>query len=413
KSHRFPPGPFSWPIVGNLLILGKSPQIKLANLAKQYGPLMYLQLGSFQKNQDDVFQYRPPLLLVKIVGNNWTFGIISGSTWRFVKRLCSNELFTMKQLQSFQPLRMKEIQETIKEIYMEAQEGKVVDVNTKLTSFSTNHMTQILFGKRLQIQVSSFIPKIIDEHRNAPLTTNPSIHERAKDFVDVLVATRGENGIGMYSHIYTNDYNRNSLKICSIVGTLEWAMAELLLQPNIMKHAQKELDNLVGTNRLVEESDLQDLPYIQAILKETFRLHPPAPFLVPHHSIEPCQVQGYTIPAKTRVIVNVWAIGRDPNPWENPLKFDPDRFMKHPEIDVQGQDFSLLPFGSGRRGCPGRSFGMLVVQIMLARLLQSFDWSLPNNRHDLDMSERFGLDLKKAEALCAMAHPRMPSHFYH
>jgi hypothetical protein len=266
KSHRFPPGPFSWPIVGNLLILGKSPHIKLANLAKQYGPLMYLRLGSvntlvasspamakeFLKNQDHVFQYRPPLLLVKIVGNNWTFGIISGSTWRFVKRLCSNELFTMKQLQSFQPLRMKEIQETIKEIYMEAQEGKVVDVNTKLTSFSTNHMTQILFGKRycgvgtnqkeaqwfkeinaaimhwagafivadyipylkwvtklqgitaslqrLQIQISSFIPKIIDEHRNAPLTTNASIHERAKDFVDVLIATPGENGIGYLSN---------------------------------------------------------------------------------------------------------------------------------------------------------------------------------------------------------------------
>jgi cytochrome P450 len=450
-------------------------------LAKQYGPLMYLQLGSvntlvasspamakeFLKNQDHVFQYRPPLLLVQIVGNNWTFGVISGSTWRFVKRLCSNGLFKMKQLQSFQPLRMKEIQETIKDIYLEAQEGKVVDVNTKLTSFSTNHMTQILFGKRycgvgtyqkeaqwfkeinaailhwagafivadyipylkwvtklqgitaslqrLQIQVSSFIPKIIDEHRNAPLTANASIHDRAKDFVDVLIATRGENGIGYLSNEAIQDIIMDMLLggIGTIVGTLEWAMAELLLQPNIMKHAQKELDNLVGTNRLVEESDLHDLPYIQAILKETFRLHPPAPFLAPHHSIEACQVQGYTIPANTRVIVNVWAIGRDPNSWENPLKFDPDRFMKHPEIDVQGQDFSLLPFGSGRRGCPGRSLGMLVVQIMLAKLLQSFDWSLPNNQHHLDMSERFGLDLKKAEALCAMAHPRLPSHFYH
>jgi cytochrome P450 len=102
----------------------------------------------FLKTQDHVFQYRPPLLLTKIVGNNLSFAVISGSTWRFKQRICSNELFTMRRLQSFQPLRMKEIQETIKEIYMEAQEGKVVDVNAKLSSFSTNHMTQLLFGKR-------------------------------------------------------------------------------------------------------------------------------------------------------------------------------------------------------------------------------------------------------------------------
>ncbi|KAH9568081.1 hypothetical protein CY35_03G058800 [Sphagnum magellanicum] len=350
---------------------------------------------------------------------------------------------------------------------MEAQEGKVVDVNAKLSSFSTNHMTQLLFGKRycgvgtnqkeaqwfketlaaimhwagafivvdyipylkwvtklqginaslqrLNIEISSFIPRIIDEHRNAQLSTNSSIHDMPKDFMDVLIATHGEDGIGYLSNAIIQDTIMDMLVggIGSIAGTLEWVLAELLLQPNIMKHAQTELDNLVGTNRLVEESDLQHLPYLQAILKETFRLHPVGPFLVPHHSIEPCQVQGYTIPAKTRVLVNVWALGRDPNSWENPLEFDPDRFMQHPEIDVQGRDFNLLPFGSGRRGYPGRPLAMLVLQIMLARLLQSFDWSLPNNQHDLDMSERFGLDLKKAEALCAMAHPRLPSHFYH
>ncbi|CAK9878582.1 unnamed protein product [Sphagnum jensenii] len=432
KSHRFPPGPFSWPIVGNLLILGKSPHIKLANLAKQYGPLMYLRLGSvntlvasspamakeFLKNHDHVFQYRPPLLLVQIVGNNSTFGIISGSTWRFVKKLCSNELFTMKQLQYCGVGTNKKEAKWFKEInaaIMHWAGAFIVADYIPYLKWVSKLQGVTASLQRLQIQISSFIPKIIDEHRNAPLTTNASIHDRAKDFVDVLIATRGENGIGYLSNEAIQDIIVDMLVggIGSIVGTLEWAMAELLLEPNIMKHAQKGLDNLVGTNRLVEESDLQDLPYIRAILKETFRLHPPAPFLVPHHCIEACQVEGYTIPANTRVIVNVWAIGRDPNTWENPLKFDPDRFMKHPEIDVQGQDFSLLPFGSGRRGCPGRSFGMLVVQIMLARILQSFDWSLPSNQHDLDMSERFGLDLKKAEALCAMAHPRLPSHFYH
>jgi cytochrome P450 len=123
---------------------------------------MYLRLGSvnvlvasspamakeFLRTQDHVFQYRPPLLLTEIVGNNWSFGVISGSTWQFIRRICLNELFTMRRIQSFRPLRTKEIQETIKEIYMEAQEGKVVDVNAKLSSFSTNHMTQLLFGKR-------------------------------------------------------------------------------------------------------------------------------------------------------------------------------------------------------------------------------------------------------------------------
>ncbi|CAN5972814.1 unnamed protein product [Sphagnum jensenii] len=480
KSHRFPPGPFSWPIVGNLLTLGKSPHIKLANLAKQYGPLMYLQLGSvntlvasspamakeFLKNQDHVFQYRPPLLLVKIVSNNWTFGIISGSTLRFVKRLCSNELFTMKQLQSFQPLRMKEIQETIKEIYMEAQEGKVVDVNTKLTSFSTNHMTQILFGKRtnqkeaqwfkeiiaaimhwagafivadyipylkwvtklqgvtaslqrLQIQISSFIPKIIDEHRNAPLTTNASIRDRAKDFVDVLIATRGEDGIGYLSNEAIQDIIMDMLVggIDTSSVTLEWVMAELLRHPDIMKRAQEELDTIVGTNRLVSESDLQHLPYLQAILKETFRIHPPGPLLLPHRSIQPCQVEGYYLPTNTRLIVNLWAMGCDPNNWEKPLEFDPDRFMQHPEIDVHGHDFELLPFGTGRRACPGRPLGMLFAQIVLANLLQCFDWTLPPNLQQepmkLDMSETFGLTVKKTQGLCAKAHPRLQPHFYH
>jgi cytochrome P450 len=161
-SQQFPPGPWPWPIVGNLLILGKAPHIKLADLAKQYGPLMYMRLGSvnvlvasspamakeFLKTQDHVFQHRPPLLLTELVGNNFGFGVISGSTWQFIRRICSNELFTMRRIQSFQPLRTKEIQETIKEIYMEAQEGKVMDVNAKLSSFSTNHMTQLLFGKR-------------------------------------------------------------------------------------------------------------------------------------------------------------------------------------------------------------------------------------------------------------------------
>jgi cytochrome P450 len=195
-------------------------------------------------------------------------------------------------------------------------------------------------------------------------------------------------------------------------------MAELLRHPNIMKCAQEELDTVVGTNCLVSESDLQHLPYLQAILKETFRIHPLAPFMAPHRSIQPCQVEGYNLPTNTQLIVNLWAMGRDPNNWEKPLEFDPNRFMlQHPEIDVYGQHFELLPFGTGRQACPRRPLGILFAQIILASLLQSFDWIFPPNLQQepmkLDMSETFNLTLRKTQGLCAKAHPRLHPHFYH
>jgi cytochrome P450 len=140
--------------------------------------------------------------------------------------------------------------------------------------------------------------------------------------------------------------------------------------------------------------------------------------MTPHRSIQPCQVEGYNLPTNTQLIVNLWAMGRDPNNWEKPLEFDPDRFMlQHPEIDVYGQHFELLPFGTGRRACPGRPLGILFAQIILASLLQSFDWTLPPNLQQepmkLDMSETFNLTLRKTQGLCAKAHPRLHPHFYH
>jgi cytochrome P450 len=241
-----------------------------------------------------------------------------------------------------------------------------------------------------------------------------------KDFVDVLLTMPQEDGTGHLSddtiQAIITDMLGAGLDTSSV--TLEWVMAELLRHPDIMKRAQEELDTVVGTSRLVSESDLQHLHYLQAILKETFRIHPPAPIMVPHRSIQPCQVEGYNLPTNTQLFVNLWAMGRDPNNWEKPLEFDPDRFMQqHPEIDVHGHNFELLPFGTGRRACPGRPLGILFAQIVLANLLQSFDWTLPPNLQQepmkLDMSETFGLTVKKTQGLCAKAHPRLQPHFYH
>jgi cytochrome P450 len=196
--------------------------------------------------------------------------------------------------------------------------------------------------------------------------------------------------------------------------TMEWAMSELIRNPHIMQKLKKELDTVIGKDRLVRESDIPNLKYLQAVIKEVFRLHPVGPLLVPHESTHDCEVAGYQIPAGTRLYVNTYAIGRSPKAWEKPLEFNPERFMSGPEIDVKGQDFRLLPFGSGRRGCPGIPLGLLIVQWTIATLSHAFDWSLPagQNPKDLDMTEAFGLTVPRAEALFVNAKPRLAAHLY-
>jgi cytochrome P450 len=157
-----------------------------------------------------------------------------------------------------------------------------------------------------------------------------------------------------------------------------WGIVELVRNPDLQKKLQEELDTVVGRDRLVSESDIPKLPYLQAFVNETFRRRTIIPTLIPHESInlKPVVVAGYEIPAKSRLLVNVYAIQTDPSIWEDPFKFDPERFLNKP-IQVKGQDFEVLPFGSGRRSCPGMMMGILMVQMTVAQLAQSFEWSLP------------------------------------
>ncbi|KAL8494652.1 hypothetical protein ACS0TY_025475 [Phlomoides rotata] len=147
----------------------------------------------------------------------------------------------------------------------------------------------------------------------------------------------------------------------------------------LMKKLQKELESVVGMDHTVEESHLDKLQYLDCVVKEAFRLHPVVPLLLPHESIEDCVVDGFHIPKKSRIMVNVWAIGRDPNVWHDPLSFTPERFMGS-NIDVKGHNFQLLPFSSGRRGCPGMQLGLTVVKLVVAQLVHCFQWELPQGR---------------------------------
>ncbi|KAK5787378.1 hypothetical protein PVK06_042032 [Gossypium arboreum] len=191
-------------------------------------------------------------------------------------------------------------------------------------------------------------------------------------------------------------------------STIEWAMAELLHNPRTLKTVQAELRNHLGYHgRGLEEKDIENLPYLKAIIKEILRLHPPLPFLVPHMAMDSCKMLGYHIPKETQVLVNVWAIGRDPKTWENPSEFKPERFLELNTMDYKGHHFEFIPFGSGRRMCPAVPLVSRLLPMALGSLLHCFDWSLADGvkPEDLDMSERMRITLRKSVPLKALAIP--------
>ena len=197
--------------------------------------------------------------------------------------------------------------------------------------------------------------------------------------------------------------------------TIEWAMSELLRgRPDALVKATEELDRVIGRERLVTEGDIPNLQYIEAIVKETTRLHPVTPLLSPRISREDASVDSYDIPAGTLVFANVWAIGRDPAVWgDDADEFRPERFVGS-SVDVKGQDFELLPFGSGRRMCPGIGIGLKMVQVVLANLVHGFAWRLPDGmaKEELSMEETFGLTMPRMVPLQAIPEPRLPGHLY-
>ena len=194
--------------------------------------------------------------------------------------------------------------------------------------------------------------------------------------------------------------------------TLDWAMAELLANPHVLAKLQAELDQVVGLDRWVDHSDIPHLPYLQAVVKETFRKHPPVPVLTPRMSSQATHVGGYMIPKGTRLFVNVWAIGHDPEVWKDPEVFLPERFLEQVAntVDVKGHHFELLPFGSGRRMCPSVNLAVPLVEVTMANLVHAFDkWELvlPPGKRTLDMSDECGIILRRVDPLIAIPRKKV------
>lgn len=248
---------------------------------------------------------------------------------------------------------------------------------------------------------------IIDEHEQNARAGHPS-----GDFIDDMLALK--NNPSTTHDELAKVIDRSVIKaimidiISAAIDTsdtsIEWILSELITHPRVLKKCQKEIDTVVGVDRMVEETDLQNLDYVYMVVKEGLRLHPVAPLLGPHESMEDITINGYFIPKKSRVIVNSWALGRDPDVWSNNAEeFIPERF-EGSNVDVRGRDFQLLPFGSGRRGCPGMQLGLITVQLVVARLVHCFDWELPNGTtpENLDMTEKFGLTTPRVKHLLAV-----------
>lgn len=276
--------------------------------------------------------------------------------------------------------------------------------------------------ERTKRRLSALFTRTIQEHREQR-ACGPDAPPR--DLVDVLLATAALPDGGGAGAI-TEDVIAAQLSDTIFAGsdtsanTTEWAMAELVRQPALLARAVREVEQLqphpdADSGDVVAEADLARLHFLHAVVKETLRLHPPAPMLLPHYSTADAVVGGYRVPAGTTVLVNAWGLARDPAFWPHPHQFLPDRFLDggtHAHVHMTGHHFQLLPFGAGKRVCPGIALGLAMVHRTLATLLHAFAWSLPpdvQRPQDLDMSEHSGLALTKAVSLNLVPHPKQQS----
>ncbi|KAI4319199.1 hypothetical protein MLD38_032828 [Melastoma candidum] len=261
-------------------------------------------------------------------------------------------------------------------------------------------------AKKINETFDQVIESIIRQHDQ-----NNLAEQEEGDFIRSLLTLLGQAVPGSNSR-QARVIDRESIKavlLDMILGSfestwavVEWAMSELMRNPRVMECLQGELQTIVGMSRMVEESDLRYLDYLEMVVKETFRLYPPGPLLVPHEAAEDTVVEGgYFIQKGTRVFINVWAIGRDHEVWkENPEEFYPERFIGS-RVDVKGCNFELIPFGAGRRICPGMNVGLTSIKLALAQFVHCFDWKLPTGMSpaDLDMTEEVSLTLTRASHL--------------
>ncbi|KAL0404965.1 UNVERIFIED_CONTAM: 3,9-dihydroxypterocarpan 6A-monooxygenase [Sesamum radiatum] len=436
SSPRLPPSPLALPIIGHLHLLSPIPHQAFFKISSRYGPLIHLYLGSvpcvvasspeickeFLKTHEISFLNRPKT----VVSDYVTYGSQDlsfapyGDQWKFVKKLCISRLLGGQTLDLLQPIRRQEINYLIELLSMKAKAGESVAIGSVLTRLSNNVISTMALNRRLSgdENEAAEMKELVQEI--TALTGKLNLSDFIWFFknLDVqgigkrLKAVMGRFDKMMEKIIEEHQSERRKLKQRSKEGEVAKDVLHILLDIAEDESSEMKLtrENIKGfiLNRVVQESDIPNLPYLQAIVKESLRIHPSGPIIL-RESTEDCTISGYHIPAKTQLFVNVWAVGRDPNHWENPLEFRPERFLAEDgsskgQLDVRGQHYQLLPFGSGRRSCPGNSLALLVVQTALAAMIQCFDWKVEGS---VDMEEAPSMTLPRANPLICFPLPRL------
>nr|GEY59443.1 cytochrome P450 CYP82D47-like [Tanacetum cinerariifolium] len=415
---------------------------------------------------DKVFASRPKAMATELMGYNYAnFALSHGPYWREIRKIVVLELVSQHRLRMLARVRVSEVKKFIIDMYRtcntnKGSPGKVkIDMKKWFGDLTVNIVERILFGdcfssieqndqfkkdiRRFNELLGAFIPSdVIPGLRWLDLGGYEKMMKKTAKDIDVVIdgwleehkkidSTQHIDGCkdqvfmatllclvkekikeDLYGFSIDAIVKATCLAIFSAATdtttvTLTWALALLVNNPHVLTKAQEELENHVGKDRIVEESDLKNLVYLQAIIKETMRLYPPAPLSVPHESTEDCIISGYTVPKETRLLVNIWKIHHDPQIWTDPFEFQPERFLtSKKEIDVKGQHFELIPFGSGRRICLGISFALDALQLILATVIHGFEFQNPS-KDQIDMTESPGLTSIKATPLELLVAPRL------
>ncbi|KAH0971975.1 hypothetical protein GBA52_024131 [Prunus armeniaca] len=476
-SSQDPPSPPALPIIGHLHLIGSVLPKSFQTLARRYGiPLMQLRLGAATcivvssaevareifKTHDIIFSSRPEFGSSEHFIYRGSRFLLApyGEYWRFMKKLCMNKLLAAPQLNLSVDIRTEEVANLVEKVTKRAREGQPCDLSSELTTLTNNTICRMVMSTRCSgsDNEAEEIKKLIDEcmKLGAKLSVGDvlgplkifdfsgtakklgSVLQRFDGLVERImkehegrseIGEKGRDLMDILLEIYRDPtsevkLSRNDIKSFLLdifmAGTdtssaaMQWTMGELLSHPQAYKKLREEIDIVVGVKRLVRESDIPNLPYLGAVIKETLRLHPSGPFII-RECGEDCKVYGSIVKAKARILINAYAIMRDPDLWTDPDEFIPERFLDSSEekigehlMELKGQNFRYIPFGSGRRGCPGASLAMLVMHSTIAALVQCFDWKVKDGEKiDLELGSGFAAEMAKSLVLYPIArlHP--------